>query len=252
VTTVIRNPFVGASVAARYAAARPALHHVAVELLVARHGRTRRLALDVGCGTGLSTRALVPVAGLVIGVDISEDMLRLAERAAGERFARAAAERLPFPDGAFDLATVGSAVHWFASDGLEEIRRVLADDGELLIYDVWFTAEMSGEPGFTAWLERISEERYPPVDRNPRPDLLTMGFGLSWQEDVRRDVVMTLDELVAYLMTHSERIAAVESGHESEEEQRTLLASGVAPFFHGAHRRTLVFGIKVELFEPVS
>jgi hypothetical protein len=63
---------------------------------------------------------------------------------------------------------------------------------------------------------------------------------------------MTLDELVAYLMTHSERIAAVESGHESEEEQRTLLASGVAPYFRGAHRRTLVFGIKVELFEPVS
>lgn len=218
--------------------------------MASRFQRAHR-ALDVGCGTGLSTRALVPTSDLVVGVDISEDMLRQADAFPGVAFVLAAGERLPFNEATFDLATVASAIHWLAPIALHEVRRILEEDGRLLIYDVWFRAEMDGVPEFGGWLTHISEARYPEVVKNPRPDLRAIGFELEWEEDLRREVAMSLAELVDYLMTHSERIAAVTSGRESEEEQRRLLADGAAQFFEGVHGRRLGFGIRAELFKAV-
>jgi predicted TPR repeat methyltransferase len=61
------NPFVGAAVAARYARARPQLHDRVVALLEERLPPPR-LALDLACGTGLSTRPLSSFAASVVGV----------------------------------------------------------------------------------------------------------------------------------------------------------------------------------------
>ena len=59
-----------------------------------------------------------------------------------------------------------------------------------------------------------------------------------------------LDQLVSYLMTHSERIAAVRDGLETEAEQRTVLNEGLAAFFaKGEDDRQLGFGIGVEVFQ---
>jgi hypothetical protein len=49
-------------------------------------------------------------------------------------------------------------------------------------------------------------------------------------------------------MTHSERIVAVAEGHETEEEQRDLLADRLDPFFVGVEERDVTFGIWVEAF----
>ncbi len=61
--------------------------------LARRHGFTGGRVLDLGCGTGLSTRPWVPVAEAVTGVDRSPAMLRLArllrERAHNVRFLQA-------------------------------------------------------------------------------------------------------------------------------------------------------------------
>lgn len=61
-------------------------------------------ALDVGCGAGLSTAALAPLARQVIGLEPISAMLAhrqtVAPRAA---FVIGQAERLPFPAGSFDL-----------------------------------------------------------------------------------------------------------------------------------------------------
>ena len=86
------------------------------------------------------------------------------------------------------------------------------------------------------------------MQKNPRPDLAEMGFIPAWDEDLRREVSMSLDGLVDYLMTHSERIAAVQSGRESEEEQRRFFRDGMASFFKEVPRRQLGFGVRVEMF----
>ncbi len=205
------NPFVGASVAARYAAARPALHERTLRAIAPRLPHARR-ALDMGCGTGMSTRAAGVVADHVIGVDTSADMLRQADRTPGTSYVLAAAERLPFADAVFDLVTIASAIHWFEPPALTECRRVLADDGHLLVYDIWFPAEMTGEPDFGEQLAGILEHRYPAVVKNPRPDLASMGFELLWKDDLHFEVPMTHDALAECLMSHSERIAAVKEG----------------------------------------
>ncbi|HEY8078052.1 MAG TPA: class I SAM-dependent methyltransferase, partial [Labilithrix sp.] len=87
-----------------------------------------RRALDLACGTGLSTRGLVARGVSVTGIDIAPNMLDVARRSGLEAaaFYEARAEALPFADESFAIVTCGQAFHWF--DGprvLKEIARVL-------------------------------------------------------------------------------------------------------------------------------
>lgn len=245
----VLNPFVGRGVAVRYARARPALHHHVAQLLLARGPRARR-ALDLACGTGLSTTPLVAVAQRVVGVDVSSEMLALAPRGERIAYARAAAERLPFPDGTFDLATICSALHWFDAPALLELHRVLADDAALVVYDVWFPAEMVGEPRFAAWMAETCGPRYPSVPKrhDNLPALPDVGFRPTWSADPRYQVAMDRDALVGYLMTHSERVAAIEQDRETEAEQEAFLTKGLRPLFPPGAERMLVFGIFARAF----
>jgi ubiquinone/menaquinone biosynthesis C-methylase UbiE len=245
----VANPFVGDAVAARYADARPPLHRHAAALLAERIPRLDR-ALDVGCGTGLSTEPLVSVARLIIGADVSTAMLRRRAASAGTRYVACSAERLPFRNEAFDLATAASAIHWFASDAIGEIARVLKERGWFVVYDVGFRAEMVGVDAFARWMSGGFAPRYPAVPKNEfRPaSIATAGFDLVWHEDLRLEFEMTSDALAAYLMTHSERIAAVREGRETAAEQRAYLAHALAPFFSEEPARPLVFGIEIEAF----
>jgi ubiquinone/menaquinone biosynthesis C-methylase UbiE len=249
---VVTNPFVGRSIAARYVVARPELHAAAIDLLGVRSvGR----ALDVGCGTGMSTRALARIAGMTVGVDVSADMLDESSGGSGIRFVRARAERLPFDDDTFALATIASAVHWFEDQGWREVQRVLAPGGELLVYDVYFRATMADEPGFEEWTSTNLGERYGAVPKQPRPASADVGFESVWTRDLPIDVEMGHSQLVELLMSHSERIAAVREGSESEDEQRSFLSQGTERFFSDGSVRTLGFGIRAELFlalQPAS
>jgi ubiquinone/menaquinone biosynthesis C-methylase UbiE len=91
-------------------------------------------ALDVGCGPGALTAELVGRLGPanVAAVDPSEPFVTAARaRNPGVDVRRASAERLPFPDGAFDAALAQLVVH-FMSDpiaGLAEMARVIRRDG---------------------------------------------------------------------------------------------------------------------------
>jgi SAM-dependent methyltransferase len=78
--------------------------------------------LDIGCGTGRSTRDLARVAssGSVVGVDLSGKMLEHARAAASAeglskvRFEQADAQVHPFPPGAFDLTVSAFGAMFFA------------------------------------------------------------------------------------------------------------------------------------------
>jgi SAM-dependent methyltransferase len=66
-------------------------------------GRGPGRLLDVGCGTGFHTERFVEADWSVVGVDPSDDQLRLA-RARGLEVVRGHGEELPFGDGEFDAA----------------------------------------------------------------------------------------------------------------------------------------------------
>lgn len=244
------NPFVGNEVATRYASARPALHDHAIAL-VSQRIRPPHRALDVGCGTGLSTRALAQFAQEAVGVDISEEMLRARERDSRAAYVRAAAEHLPFADATFNLTTIASAIHWFDREGVREIARVLSPSASLVVYDVWFPAQMPGVDEFHTWMNTQMGSRYRSVPKNAfeAAHLTQFGFIHAWREDLEVPVRMSLPQLAAYLMTHSERIAAISEGQETEDEQRDFLTDGLHQFFEGFDERVLTFGIWVEAFD---
>jgi SAM-dependent methyltransferase len=66
-------------------------------------GRGTGRLLDVGCGTGAHASVLGALGWELTGVDISEDMLRIA-RARGLDVVQADAAQLPFDDQSFDAA----------------------------------------------------------------------------------------------------------------------------------------------------
>jgi ubiquinone/menaquinone biosynthesis C-methylase UbiE len=99
------------------------------------------LLLDVGCGTGAASRAASAVTRLVVGVDLSAEMIsRAAELASGVqniRFLIADSEQLPFDDGAFTAVLCSNSFHHYPdpSRAVREMARVLASDGRLVLGD---------------------------------------------------------------------------------------------------------------------
>jgi hypothetical protein len=63
---------------------------------------------------------------------------------------------------------------------------------------------------------------------------------------------MSPDALVEYLMTHSERIAAIREGLETESEQRLFLAEGIVPFYENVLTRRVAFGIQIEGYRRLA
>ena len=97
-------------------------------------------ALDVACGSGKLTADLRRLArgGLVVGLDFSAGMLRVAASAeAASRYVRGDGLRLPFPDATFDAVTVAFGLRNFAEPerGLAEMRRVLRPGGRAVVLE---------------------------------------------------------------------------------------------------------------------
>ncbi|HEX9960748.1 MAG TPA: class I SAM-dependent methyltransferase [Pyrinomonadaceae bacterium] len=90
--------------------------------------------LDVGCGTGANLEMLAQF-GDAEGVDVSDDALDFC-RAKGLKTHKGLAEKLPFADESFDLATALDVVEHLDDDvaGLKEMRRVLKTGGRTLIF----------------------------------------------------------------------------------------------------------------------
>jgi len=92
--------------------------------------------LDLGCGTGMLLSPLEKKARLVVGVDMSAEMLREAKkRAAGAPLVLADADHLPFADGSFDMVVSVTLLQNMPdpSKTVRELARVLRSDGKAII-----------------------------------------------------------------------------------------------------------------------
>lgn len=104
--------------------------------------------LDVGCGTGslavLAAKRVGPT-GEVRGIDPSPEMIEAARAKCARAEARAAfrdgvMEDIPYPEGHFDLVLSSFMLHHLPAEvrkaGFEEVHRVLAPGGRLLVVDI--------------------------------------------------------------------------------------------------------------------
>jgi SAM-dependent methyltransferase len=153
-----------ARLAVGYAYHRPPIHQGIVKRIRERlrlAGKARR-ALDVGCGAGLSTAAIEPLAETVVGI---EPALRMLENrktvSATAEFLVGEAERLPFASGAFDLITAAGSVNYVDLDLFyPEVERALAPEGALVIYDFSTGRRFHNDSRLENWVEMFTE-RYP-------------------------------------------------------------------------------------------
>jgi ubiquinone/menaquinone biosynthesis C-methylase UbiE len=96
--------------------------------------------LDVGCGTGESTReaARASVTGTVLGVDVSEAAITRARELGGAVFEVADAQAHPFPAAGFDVVLSRFGAMFFADPpaAFTNLARALRPGGRLVLL-VW-------------------------------------------------------------------------------------------------------------------
>ncbi|MCY3831527.1 MAG: class I SAM-dependent methyltransferase [Chloroflexi bacterium] len=150
--------------------------------------------LDAGCGAGHTALAFAKQARLVFACDFTRAMLSQTELLARDAgldnlvTQLANVENLPFQDNSFDLVvTRYSAHHWRRPErALAEFRRLLTEDGALLISDIMAREEYAQD----TFLQTIELLRDPSHVRDFRAS--------EWRDMLAKarfdaEVVMTFD-----------------------------------------------------------
>lgn len=102
-------------------------------------GEIRGYVLNVGCGTGGFNLVAEEAGARVVGVDADAEAIAicgLKRDKGGGAFVRAAAERLPFPDGTFDVVYCFSAIEHVESveESVAEMVRVTRRGGLIYVH----------------------------------------------------------------------------------------------------------------------
>ncbi|HEX9415393.1 MAG TPA: class I SAM-dependent methyltransferase [Gaiellaceae bacterium] len=103
-----------------------------------RYARVERpsLVVDLGCGTGLSTRAWSGTAERTIGVEPNPAMLAAAEAAPGVEYKAALAQETGLDDGCADIVTCSQSLHWMEPEPtFADAARILRRGGLFAAYD---------------------------------------------------------------------------------------------------------------------
>jgi demethylmenaquinone methyltransferase/2-methoxy-6-polyprenyl-1,4-benzoquinol methylase len=188
--------------------------------------------VDVGCGTGDFTRALVRSGHRVVGIDLSIGMLRQADPG-GAPLVLADAAMLPFADRTMDAAVSGFALRNFSElvAVIVEIARVVRPGGRIALLEVaqperrllklghqlWFNHAV---PRIGGWLSDRSAYRYLPasVAYLPRYGQLAEMLGDAGFVAMRRDL-LTWGAVQVITATRSGTTVTV-TAHRTRAEDR--------------------------------
>jgi SAM-dependent methyltransferase len=144
------------AIAEDYDRLRPGPPEAAVDWLVPAGCQ---VAVDLGAGTGLLTRALARKVRHVVAVEPDPRMAAVLQahaaeaRSHGIRVAQSRGEEIPLPDASADGVFASSAWHWLDPERApREIARVLRDGGRLGV--IWTTRDRS-----TDWVREVEAIR---------------------------------------------------------------------------------------------
>jgi len=213
------NPFGTEDMAAGYARYRPPIHARILERVRSHLPVPVRRALDVGCGAGLSTRALHELAEHCIGIEPAEAMLeRSGAVAAGDDFVVGVAEAIPVAKGSINLVSAAGSLNYVNVElFFGEAARVLQPDGVLVIYDFSPGKSFRERTGLEQWFSRF-EQRYPPPPNEALeldPGILARlnsGFQIRSQEHLEISVPLSAGFYLNYVRTETNVAWAARNG----------------------------------------
>ncbi len=190
------------------------LRGVAAALRALVEGRGVGWVLEVGCGTGHWLAGLRPVAGRLVGLDLSAGML-VQGRQRGERLSlvRGRAGQLPWPDGSIELVYCVNAIHHFQEQRafVSEARRLLRPGGALAvigmdprvqrsrwyIYDYFdgiYETDLARFPSWGTVLDWMTEAGFEPIEWCPLERIRAEKVGRAVLDDpyLRKDACSQL------------------------------------------------------------
>lgn len=243
-----QNLFGTSDLASGYATARPPVHpEILRRFRQQRQAPIYARALDVGCGAGLSTRALTPYAKHAIGIEPAESMLHQARKAGiTASLVTARGEGLPFGDHTIDFMTAAGSLNY--TDGLQEFfreaRRVFTPrNGGMLVYDFSQGRNAALEPWFETFMTR-----YPKAKDNARPlDPIAIQsqavgtFNLVWHEYFQIPLSLDHEAYVNYMMTETNVAYAVSQGLATASEIRDWCRQTLRPTFERDPQQQVLF-----------
>ncbi len=123
-----------------YDNARPECPEKVKEILLKYLNEKPSLVVDIGCGTGLSTTIWSEVSSNVIGIEPSEDMIKLAREKSKNfsnvEFISAFSNNTSIEDNSVDIVTCSQAFHWMNPEStINEVARILKKGGIFATYD---------------------------------------------------------------------------------------------------------------------
>jgi len=220
------NPFGSENMAAGYANSRPPVHQFVVEDVNRQLGRTEPfpLALDIGCGAGVSTRALSGFARSCVGLEPNESMLVWARKVAPSAiFIAGTAEAIPFRDHSVDVITAAGSLNYVNLDlFLTEAARILTGAGVLVVYDFSPGQKFRDEPGLEGWFSDFCHQYPPPANQAGElsPTILADASPKFYMQDHREfeiGIPLSREFYVNYMMTETNVAAAVGRGVPQSE-----------------------------------
>jgi len=122
------------------------------------------LIVDLGSGTGLSTRYWADKANQIIGLEPTDDMRRQAQaltQAKNISYRDGLSHQTGLPDACADIVTCAQSLHWMEPQAtFIEIQRILKDGGVFAAYDYdWppTIGKWEAELAYHLCLERVKE-----------------------------------------------------------------------------------------------
>jgi SAM-dependent methyltransferase len=218
-----------------YAFNRPPIHE---QILRSAHlARQASRALDIGCGAGLSTAALAPLAKQAVGLEPIAAMLSYRQTVAPwARFVLGRAEQLPFAAGEFDLVTAAGSLNYAdLPTALAEIARVLTGDGTFLLYDFSVGRHSESRQELADWFTSF-EQRFPwpagwqPFDVRQLP-LADYRLRLLDYTDLEIRLPMDSDAYLRYMLSEVNVEDAIARGACRAEEARDWCQRTLQPVF---------------------
>lgn len=246
---------------------RPFLHKQVIEQFKRDvTDKTFSYGLDVGCGAGLSSKALKMICSHVTGTDISKEMIEVAKEVCedekGYDFIVSRAEETPVLDKKFDIVTAAGVISWVEKEPfLRNLRSIINEQGYVLIYDFGISDRMKGNEAYTSWWHDAYLKEFPKPFRNEdvwtKEDIAPYGFHML--DQIRFDMEYEFDSasFIEFMMIQSNVNAMIEGKGRSIEEVREWFLQSAAPLFN-EEKKTLIFSgyswymFHIAKFPPLS